>query len=377
MTVSLELNQPINLQTVEDNEFLFYLAGRVPVSPANIAVTAVPSEVSLVDVLRSQYPGMIETDPSGYIRLTAKARPGVVKAGINVVRDANEDVAAGKSNAEAGDYESAVDAFQSAEAKVEAVVERFNVVDYESEKILDLLEYINRRQHDAGKQVAREPIEATLEEAEQLETTGEKQCGGNSANPPEKPYLSSKSGADSPERTKSPGATSSIATAEATEDGESDSKETDRSSTTLESPSLVSSTDTEGSGSTEAESLITQSHTFRSNAGELDAVSDSTAKNLERAGFETVGELTGVSKSVLTDVDGVGPMLAGLLLDIVREATSGGTTPAAGTQANDDNASRQGDRSSTAGTVPTVESDDTTGEDGGIMDDIAAEFDDL
>ncbi|MFC4360147.1 gas vesicle protein GvpO [Halobium salinum] len=57
--------------------------------------------------------------------------------------------------------------------------------------------------------------------------------------------------------------------------------------------------------------------------GDVDGIDQSTAEKLRKGGYETLGDLRGVERSALFDVEGIGASHASQVLSAVKEATEG------------------------------------------------------
>ncbi|MFC6725973.1 helix-hairpin-helix domain-containing protein, partial [Halobium palmae] len=59
--------------------------------------------------------------------------------------------------------------------------------------------------------------------------------------------------------------------------------------------------------------------------GDLSGINESTAEKLRDAGYETLGDLRGVDRSALFEVEGIGATRASEVLTAVEEATDDGS----------------------------------------------------
>ncbi|GAA0291681.1 homing endonuclease associated repeat-containing protein [Halarchaeum salinum] len=174
-TLDEDLDDVVDLQTDKRDRVLFYLAGRVPVSPTDLAAQVVQPTESIRSVLEDRFENAVDIDATGFIRLTDAARTPVLRVGKTQLETATESMSAGKQLHQDGDFEAAAAEFETAADIAHAIKSRFDAVNYQPDQLDEFIVAAEQRHDDAQKEATKDTLNALLLKAQQHESKGDEQ----------------------------------------------------------------------------------------------------------------------------------------------------------------------------------------------------------
>lgn len=139
---------PIHISEVDKDEFLFYLAGRVPVAVSQFAEDCTETELGVKNTLNSRFQNEIKLDHTGFLTLTDAARSNILSFANPLISDAVAAQKRGKSIVEDGDYKDAIEHYQHAESLFSEAESRLGAVGDVPDKLTRRLESV-RDTHDS------------------------------------------------------------------------------------------------------------------------------------------------------------------------------------------------------------------------------------
>ena len=170
----VDLERPIDLSEVDEPQFLFYLARRVPLSGSQLAAECEHRRVNLREVLSQQFGTEISIDQTGFIRLNDSARPSVVQQGKQFIKQFNKLKRKGNSLRQEGELESAAGEYNRAVVLLKAVHDGFESVNYTPQKLTDSISATRHAHDKTRKQDAKDVLNHRQLSADQYTKQAEK-----------------------------------------------------------------------------------------------------------------------------------------------------------------------------------------------------------
>ena len=168
-------DEPTDLSAIKRERALFFLAGYVPIDPANLATHVTQSPETVQDVLKQRFEGDIDFDATGFLRLTDAARAPILRAGKSRLEAATESMTAGEESYDENELEAAAAEFEVATEIGRGVRTRFSAVNYQPAQLDKFITTAAQRHDDAQKEATKDTIRSLLTSAMEYEANGDSQ----------------------------------------------------------------------------------------------------------------------------------------------------------------------------------------------------------
>ena len=168
-----DLDRPIDLQTVDEQPLLFYLAGKVPFSMDKLAAESKQGESAAAEILYDRFRRELNTDQTGFVRLSDAARNAVVSYGKQFITEARNTSSEGDSLREEDKLEAAGNKYERAARLLTAIRDRFEEVNYVPEQLDESIDRLQNKSDAVRKQHAKETYKHRSLLANQREEDGD------------------------------------------------------------------------------------------------------------------------------------------------------------------------------------------------------------
>ncbi len=152
------VGMPIDLNSIDKSLLLFYLAGKTPLSVADFAESCVSKSSTVGYILRSRFESETKIDMNNTLRLSGGTRRSIIRGGEPLINAGHEQLGRGKSHSSKENHTEAADCFAQAVSDFQCVIERYGAIDYESQKLEDVIATAKDRHDAAAVKAAKESI---------------------------------------------------------------------------------------------------------------------------------------------------------------------------------------------------------------------------
>jgi hypothetical protein len=167
------LETPIEIRSVDKSGFLFYLAGKAPMSVTELATHCSSSEGYVKKVLHDRFESEVHTDSTGFLTLTDSARSQIETEVKLLVAEAVERQKQGNTETRDENYEAATEHYQTAETLLSEAETRLSTVRDVPGKLKSRLESVRETHDKVHRKVSLDDLKHQKLLADQREEEGD------------------------------------------------------------------------------------------------------------------------------------------------------------------------------------------------------------
>lgn len=334
--VAADIKKPIDLRDVDKEQFVFYLTKRAPVAVSEFAEECTQNEQRLKKILRDRFRAEINIDATDFVQLTGDARRPVIKAGKPFVRDGRELLKQGKSQFDDGNYEEAVNQFKKAVSTLELIQNRFAAVEYKPKKLRQLITAAKQHHDLAAKEAAKDTINYQVLKTTQHESDGDSHVENNTSKALDEyqeardalskavdaaqEYNQSKLQSGQSDLSLKPLEEKQNKIKEKIQSFSGTHESSEKSANTRPEQTKREKQADDGLESAGDSGAVNSHSKLRDIASGIESLGRASLVQLEWAGYESLADLSHVSKGELTEVDKIGPKTAEKLLSYAEQS---------------------------------------------------------
>jgi hypothetical protein len=167
------ITMPINLGEVDKSQFVFYLAGKVPLTVTDLAADCISDADGVKSKLQNRFANDVNMGMADTLSLSGAARKTVISGSKPYIKAGQRVLKKGQSYQEQEELQSAADCYRKSVTLFQVVKSRFQTVDHESSKVDEIIENTKRRHDEAAREAAKDTINYQTLLATQYESEGD------------------------------------------------------------------------------------------------------------------------------------------------------------------------------------------------------------